>query len=231
MKGENQQNIKQNKLPLVLSMILIAGLVASYFIFNDVRDFFQEAYQVLTSEDEDRIAQWVSQFGWWGPAVIVLAMILQMFMLVVPSPLLMVISVVAYGPVLGTVINLTAIVAASSIGYALGVIIGIALVGKLISEENDEKIRFYIDRYGFWAVAITRLTPFLSNDAISSVAGILKMGYLKFIGATLLGIIPLAILIAYLGETNERLEAGLIIVSVLGILALIWYVVADRRRK
>ncbi len=49
-----------------------------------------------------------------------------------------------------------------------------------------------MDDYGFWAIIVTRINPFLSNDAISFVGGLLRMGYWKFIGAiyveTLIGL-------------------------------------------
>ncbi len=64
---------------------------------------------------------------------------------------------------------------------------------KILGTKTEGKIANFIDDYGFWAVFITRLNPFLSNDAISFVAGMLRMGYWKFISATLAGIAPLTI--------------------------------------
>ena len=88
-----------------------------------------------------------------------------------------------------------------------------------------------MEKYGFWAVIITRLAPFLSNDAISFVGGILRMGYWKFIGATLAGILPLAALIGYLGENRERLKSGLIRVSVISLVLFIGYVIYNRKKN
>ncbi|NJX17605.1 TVP38/TMEM64 family protein, partial [Tamlana crocina] len=95
--------------------------------------------------------------------------------------------VLAYGPVWGSFIILAAVFSASSVGYFIGRYLGPVIVEKLIGHKNEKKISDFIDDYGFWAVIVTRLNPFLSNDAISFVAGILKMGYWKFIGATLVG--------------------------------------------
>ncbi len=75
----------------------------------------------------------------------------------------------------------------------------------------------------------TRLSPTLSNDAISIAGGILRMGYWRFIGATLAGIVPLTILFAYFGEDNQRLETGLIWISVLRLVALAGYILYDIR--
>jgi uncharacterized membrane protein YdjX (TVP38/TMEM64 family) len=228
-KKENTSH--QSKIPLYISILLVGSLIASYFLLPSFQQFLNEAYQVLTSDDKQKISQWVSQYGWWGPVIIIFAMVAQMFLLVIPTVLLMVISVVAYGPVWGIGIILAGIVTASSVGYMLGALLGPVTVSRLIGDKTEQKIEHYVEQYGFWAVIITRISPFLSNDAISFVGGLLRMGYLKFIGATLLGILPLALLIAYLGESNNRLMNGLIWVSAVSLVIFIGYIVYDRMKK
>ena len=223
--------VHQSKWPLYLSLALLTGAVLAYFFIPAVNEFFKEAWNVLSSGNEQRIKNWVSQFGWWGPFVIVLAMIAQMFLLVVPTPLLMVVTVLAYGPFGGTAIILAAVFCASSIGYVLGAYLGTPLVERLLGTKTEKKVISFIDDYGFWAVIVTRLSPFLSNDAISFVGGMLRMGYWRFIGATMLGIFPLTVLIAYLGENNDRLKTGLIWVSIISLVGFIAYVWWDKRRK
>ena len=222
---------KQSKLPLYLSILLVAGLVLLYFFVPSVNDFAKEGWEVLSSGDEKRVSQWVEQFSWRGPLIIVLAMIAQMFLLVVPTPLLMVVSVVAYGPWKGGAIVLLAIFCASSVAYAIGAYFGMPLIERLLGKKSEKKVEGFIEDYGFWAVIITRLSPFLSNDAISFVAGILRMGYLRFIGATMIGILPLTALIAYLGENNDRLINGLIWVSAVTLVGFIGYIWWDKKRR
>ncbi len=223
--------VHQSKWPLYLSLALLAGVVLAYFFIPAVNDFFGEAWEVLSSGDEQRVKNWVGQFGWWGPFVIILAMIAQMFLLVIPTPLLMVVTVLAYGPYAGTAIILAAVFCASSVGYFLGAYLGTPLIERLLGTKSEKKVIGFIDDYGFWAVIVTRLSPFLSNDAISFVGGMLRMGYWKFIGATMLGIFPLTVLIAYLGENNDRLKTGLIWVSVISLVGFVGYVWWDKKRK
>lgn len=229
--GNNNRKNKQSKWPFFLSISLIAIAIASYFLFSDYQKFIDNAYEVLTSGNEPGISAWVDSFGWAGPVLIIILMVLQMFLLVIPSPLLMVISIIAYGPVWGTVLSIAAIGAASTVGYWIGRYLGIMAVDKLIGQKKEEKVTQYMERYGIWAIIIARLTPILSNDAISLVGGILKMGYWKFIGATLAGIAPLTILIAYFGENSERLKSGLIWTSIISVALFIGYIIYDRNRK
>ncbi|WP_424493491.1 TVP38/TMEM64 family protein [Salinimicrobium sp. GXAS 041] len=221
--------VKQSKAPLYISAAVILALVLSYFFIPQVQDFMSNGWDVLTSGDKVRTREWVSQFGWLGPVMIILVMILQMFLLVIPTPILMVVSILAYGPIWGSIILFVAVFLASSIGYFIGRYFGPVIVEKLIGGKTEKKISSFIDDYGFWTVIVVRLSPFLSNDAISFVGGVLKMGYWRFIGATMLGISPLIIFIAYLGGNYERLKTGLIWTSIISIVLFVLFVWWDKK--
>lgn len=229
MEKSNQKNNTKKHLPLILSLVVVCGVVVSYFFVPSVQQFTDEAWQVLTSNDEQRIRKWVDQFGWYGPFIIILAMVMQMFLLVIPSIVLMVVSVLAYGAIWGSIIILAAIFVASSVGYFVGRYFGETLVMKLIGQKTEKKIEEFIENYGFWAIIVTRLNPFLSNDAISFVAGLLKMGYWRFIGATLAGILPLTVVIAVLGESSEQLKTGFFWGSLISLIGFGCYVWWDRK--
>lgn len=224
-------SVKKSKAPLYISLAIIAAVVLSYFFIPEVRDFLSNGWDVLTSGDEARTQEWVSQFGWFGPVVIILTMILQMFLIVIPTPLLMVVTILAYGPVVGAIILFIAIFLASSFGYFIGRYFGPVIVEKLIGHKTEKKISDFIEDYGFWTVIVIRLSPFLSNDAISFVGGVLKMGYWKFIGATMIGISPLIIFVAYLGGDYDRLKTGLIWTSVISLVLFIAFVWWDKKKR
>ena len=224
-------SVKKSKAPLIVSGIIIIGLVAAYFFIPGVRNFLTEAWTVLTSNDEERITNWVSDFGWMGPTMLILAMVAQMFLIVIPSVALMVVSILVYGPIFGSLIKFAAIFTASSVGYFIGRYFGPVIVEKLIGPSNKIKIEDFIEDYGFWAVIVTRINPFLSNDAISFVGGILKMGYWRFIGATLVGIAPLTIFIAIIGKSTDGLKTGLLWGSLVSLAIFILYVWWDKKKR
>ena len=140
-------------------------------------------------------------------------------------------AILAYGPVWGSLIILAAVFCASSVGYFIGRYFGEYLVEKIIGRKTEKKIGDFIENYGFWAVIITRINPFLSNDAISFVAGILKMGYWRFILATLVGIAPLTLFIAIIGRSTEQLKSGLLWGSVISLIAFVIYIWWDKKQK
>lgn len=231
---ENQEStgsVQQSRLPLYISAGILVSLVTLYFAVPGVKSFLNEAYSVLTSQNEDRISRWVEQLGFWGPLLIIVGMIVQMFLIIVPSPLLMLVSVLAYGKIWGVLISVTAVLVASSIGYLLGSLLGEVSVEKVIGEKKKRKLESFVERFGVWAIILFRLIPFLSNDAISFVGGLLGMRYIKFITATAIGIAPLAILIAYFGENNHRLKNGLIWIAAIGIVFFIGYYFYQKRQR
>ncbi|MGJ8594159.1 MAG: TVP38/TMEM64 family protein [Aquaticitalea sp.] len=221
----------KSRMPLYLSIGLIGGLVACYFSIAQVQQFFDTAWDVLTSDNEQRIQQWVNGFGWLGPIVLIFAMVAQMFLLVIPTLLLMVVSVLAYGPLWGSIISFAAVFAASTVGYGIGRYFGERSISKLLGKKTMDTIESFIEDYGFWAVVVTRLNPFLSNDAISFVGGMLKMGYWRFIGATLTGITPLIVFIAIVGDNIESMKTGLLYGSLVCLLVFLAYLFWDKIRK
>lgn len=210
---------------------MVGVLIALYWIWPDYRIFLQQAWTVVTSGDEERIDQWVGSFDPWGPLVIVLLMVAQMFLIVVPSWLLMVIAVLGYGPWGGLLIAIAAVMAASSVGYGVGHLIGRGGLDRLLGKGKKRAVERETERYGVWAVVIARVNPLLSNDAISVVAGMVGMGFWRFLGATLAGISPLAGAIAVLGRDWTRMRQGLLWISLLSLLGLGVKIVLDRRSR
>lgn len=220
---------KTSKAPLLTALSVLAVLAACYWLIPPFQKGINEAYEVLTSEDEKRIRKWVSQFGMAGPIMLVLLMVVQMFLFVVPNVLVMIIAITCYGPVWGGLISLLGVFASSSLGYLIGRHLSLAFVHKLVSIKTQERIAAFIKAYGVPAIAITRLSS-LSNDSLSIVVGILRMDYWKYILATMGGITPLIVLLAIYGG-NGKIEEALIWIAGISLVLLIIYIFLDKRRK
>lgn len=220
---------KTSKLPLILSLVLLAALIASYFIFPGYQAGIDEAFEVLTSEDEERISAWVAQFGAWGPIAIIVAMVLQMFLFIIPNILLIMISIISYGPVWGSLLAWFGIFLASTVGYFIGNKLSPIIVNRLVGEKLQKTLRSFIDDYGMKAIVALRLSSF-SNDGLSLVAGLLNMKYRKFITASLLGITPLVIALAIFGH-NGAIKKGLVWVGIFLVGCLVIYIIIDKRKK
>lgn len=219
------------KLSYIVTGVIISGLVILYFANPAFKGFINETWNILWSNDEDKISAHFESFGFWGPIAIIIVMILQIFLVVFPSWLPMIVAVLAYGFWGGALISVAGVFSASSIAFYLGKWLGEDNLEKIMGESRNKQVEYWVSQYGFWTIAIFRISPFLSNDAISIVAGMLSMKYRKFILATLTGIIPLSFSIAYFGRDTNALKNGLYWIGGAGILIYAFYVFIDYRKR
>jgi uncharacterized membrane protein YdjX (TVP38/TMEM64 family) len=88
-----------------------------------------------------------------------------------------------------------------------------------------------VERYGFWGIIAARISPALSTDAVSYVAGLTGMRRFRFLFATAVGILPLVALIVFLGKDIHRLKTGLIWISISSLLVFLGYVIYDHWKQ
>ena len=219
----------QSKLTWTIPLAFIGVLVALYFAWPAFQASAHEAYAALMSGEQARVEAWVAQFGAWGFAAILALMLLQALLAFIPSVLIMVVAVLAYGPWVGGLLAWGGLLLAASMAHVIGRLLGPVTVERLIGHETEEKIDGFLARYGVWAIIAARISPALSTDAISYAAGLAGMSYARFAAATALGTVPLTVLVAYLGADVQHLESGLLWVSALSLLLFAGYVVYDKR--
>jgi len=219
---------KRGNVYLWIPLIILAGLVAGYFIFPDFQKGINEAFEVVTSEDPDRIKTWVKRFGALGPIILLLSMTVQTFLIIIPNLLLFIIAIVCYGPVWGSLICLTGIFASSSIGFFIGRKLGPGAIDRFVSEKSQQRVSLFVERYGSKAIAIARLSS-VATDALGFVAGALEMKYRKFIAATMAGVLPVIILIAVFGNRG-KIERALLIIGGISLVILVVYIFLDKKK-
>lgn len=218
------------KFPVVLSILLLCFLFGFYFFVPSFNLAIRDTFNILTSGEEAVIREWVSRFGIWGPLIIVVAMVASMFLFVIPNLLLLIISSLSYGPLWGSVISLVAVFVSSSIAYVIGYSIGPVILRRVLKDKMRAKLTQLVMDYGVGAIILFRLSPILSNEAISFIPALLKMRYKRFILATLAGSAPVIGILAFTaGEGNFK--PVLIWLSIISILAYAIYLFIDIRRK
>ncbi|MCY2688443.1 TVP38/TMEM64 family protein [Salinimicrobium sp. TH3] len=218
------------KFSLFITFIIVALTFLTYVFIPEVQLWMHDAIRVLISNDQENIRSWVTNFGWFGPILLVLAMIGQMFLMVIPTTLLLIVCIVAYGPIWGSALALFAIYSASSAGYFIGRVFGSFTVEKLLGSTAKARTTVFLEKYGFWAIFITRLNPFLSNDVVSLVSGMVKMDYWKFSFASITGITPLILIIAFFGESTQTLTY-LLVGSGIALVILVGYKIILKKKS
>lgn len=225
------KNESRSKWTWILPLTILAGMLGLYFVWPGYRQFVDEAYRTLSSGNQQQVEEWVSGFGAWGFVAIIALMLLQTLLPFLPSLLPMVIAVVAFGPLKGGIVAWAGLLIAACVGFGIGRAFGPVTIDRLIGGKTEEKVERFVERYGLWAVVAARISPILSTDAVSIVAGLVKMQFRTFVTATAAGTLPLTVLIAFLGSETQRLKTGLIVISIVSAAVFIAYVIYDRRRR
>jgi uncharacterized membrane protein YdjX (TVP38/TMEM64 family) len=175
-------------------------------------------------------------------------MILQSLISPIPSELLLSIAGSAYiesfGLYEGFFIAFTASFIGSLIGAMICYYIGFhfqSWLEKRITIKELATFSQFIENYGIWAIIITRLTPFIPFDAISYVAGFVKLKKRDFIIGTIIGLIPRITFYLLIGSevvdlVEEDLALGLIvfvviIITLFGLMFLIERILAKTQNN
>jgi len=226
---EKQKLIKYSS--LLLTVAIFAVLILLYFFNSNFQQGFDEFWKVLMTGNQEKIANEIKAYGAYGIVIIILFIILQMFLIIFPSWLPMIVAALVYGIWPSILISSTGVFLASTLGYFIGIQINENALQKFVSEKVYKKLEYWVSNYGFWSVVLFRISPFLSNDAISIIAGGLKMQYAKFISATMLGIIPLATAIAFFAQDIDTLKTGMYWIGGAGVLFYVIFIIVDHKKR
>lgn len=147
------------------------------------------------------------QVGWWGVLVYVIIYALRPIILF-PSTVLTLAGGAVFGPVFGVIYTIIASNISSTIAFFVGRFFG---EGMLKDDGADNLIQRYARRMrenSFETVMVMRFI-FLPYDAVSYLAGFLRIKYLPFIFATALGSIPGTIAFIGFGASIEKFDGAL----------------------
>jgi uncharacterized membrane protein YdjX (TVP38/TMEM64 family) len=145
--------------------------------------------------------------GFWGPIIYILLYAIRPLILF-PSTVLTLAGGFVYGPVWGVVYTVIASNISSTIAYFIGHFFG---EGMLKDDGSDGLIQRYARRMrenSFETVMIMRFI-FLPYDAVSYLAGFLRIKYWPFILATALGSIPGTMAFIGFGASIETFDGAL----------------------
>jgi uncharacterized membrane protein YdjX (TVP38/TMEM64 family) len=133
-----------------------------------------------------------------------------------------------WGPVWGTAI--TWIGAMLGAAFAFGVVrwLGRPVLRRLLSAGQWQRLDGWSTRQGGAALLVSRLIPLIAFNLINYAAALAGISWWTFLWATGLGILPLTILLAILGD--RMIELPLWAWLLLGALAVASWLILQRRR-
>ncbi|GGJ63981.1 hypothetical protein GCM10008939_04760 [Deinococcus aquiradiocola] len=219
-------------LRLAVAACLLALLVAAA-LQPSVQRFVMQGAAALLSHDPVVTHRWVTQFGQWGPAVLTASFVVQAVLPVLPALVLVLVTLLAYGPLWGFVIVYLGTLLGAAAGYGLGYAVGDPLIRTLAGRRNRDRAHAFAHAQGVRGVLLVRLMPVLSSDVMNLVAGATRMPFLPFMLATAGGALPVTLIITWLAHVTRgapgRLALGLGVLSLaVGAAALLRFLLRRR---
>lgn len=180
----------------VLQVLVLLLLVAAISIGIIYRDVF----------DVQLLEQWIDQAGWWAPVLFMLIYIIATVSFL-PGSVLTLAGGVLFGPILGTLYNLTG----ATIGAALSFLIARHLASDYVAERSAGKLKQLINGVegeGWRFVAFVRLVPLFPFNLLNYALGLTKIRFIEYFLASYIFMLPGAIAYTYLGYAGRQAASG-----------------------
>jgi uncharacterized membrane protein YdjX (TVP38/TMEM64 family) len=171
---------------LLSSVLLLALLGLSALI----------AYAYVSRVDADNLSNWLSEdrYSWWAPGFVILAFVA---LSVVPVMLLVSLTGMAFGPVLGPLYAMTGCLASASAAFAFGRWAGSSHIAGW-GGSRTRRLLGLMQRNGTLAVFLIRKIP-LPFVLVNVMLGASAVRYREFLIGTALGMAAMVVALAGFG--------------------------------
>ena len=152
------------------------------------------------------LQQWVDGAGWWTPFVFILIYIIAT-VLFLPGSVLTLAGGAMFGPVIGTLCNITG----ASIGAAISFLISRYLASDWVSKRAGgtlKKLITGVEKEGWRFVAFVRLVPVFPFNLLNYALGLTKIRFIEYFLATFIFMLPGAIAYTYVGFAGREALSG-----------------------
>ncbi len=152
------------------------------------------------------LQQWIDGAGWWAPFVFILIYIVAT-VLFLPGSVLTLAGGAIFGPVMGTLCNLTG----ASIGAAISFLISRYLASDWVSKRAGgtlKKLITGVETEGWRFVAFVRLVPVFPFNILNYALGLTKIRFIEYFIATIIFMLPGAIAYTYIGFAGREALSG-----------------------
>jgi len=206
--------------------IIIAIVLLAVIVFH--REPISNLLHIIS--DQDAVSAYLQGYGVWGPAVLFVLMVAQVFVAVIPGHALMVTAGYVYG-MTGLLVIIFSTILGSQVAFFIARQYGRDLIYKLASpqiiERWDRMARNQDILFYFFAFVL----PIFPSDLMCYVAGLGKISARRFLVANMLGRTVVAISITIIGMYGLNPPLAFWLVFIGGLLTLFVGWITFKRRK
>jgi uncharacterized membrane protein YdjX (TVP38/TMEM64 family) len=152
----------------------------------------------------DRLDDLIRDLGPWGPAASIGLMVLHSFV-PFPAELLSMANGAVFGVYRGAALTWTGAMLGAFLAFELARAFGRPFVRRILSPKHEYQLETWVERLGPDALLLGRFIPLISFNLMNYAAGLTPVSRWTFAWTTALGILPLTVLTAVLGD---RFDAG-----------------------
>lgn len=190
----------------------------------------QIVYDLIVS-DANNFKNYLSGLGAWAEPIYVISVILELLIAFIPGWFVYPVGGAVFGLSKSVVLVLLGNFLGASISFWIGRKWGLPLLHKFISPEYVEKWESHMANKGAISIFLLKLNPLTSLDIWNYLAGASPISFWKFTVANLLGLIPLIIFSAYVGEESALLAPQILGILFVGVLVYIAWFAATLPQK
>ncbi len=214
-----------------LGLVVLAASGLAYLLSDGFRSEVDRAVAILGRGDVAGLKAYILSFGMWAPIVSALLMILQALIAPLPAFVLAFANGLAFGTFWGGVLSLAGASLAAAVSFWIARHLGRGPVEALVGRTHLGAADRWFLRWGAYAVLVARLVPVVSFDIISYAAGLTRMGFWRFMLATVVGMAPATFIYAYLGGQAPEYVQVLLVTFGVVIAGAVVAAVLRRRRQ
>jgi uncharacterized membrane protein YdjX (TVP38/TMEM64 family) len=210
----------------------IIGFFSLIVVFVMLYQFHESILSTLSwFGSREAITTSMQHAGLWGPIVLFILFVLQVFLAFIPGQALMVASGYLYGFWGGFLISWLSLVVGGEIAYVLARNYGRPFAEKWISPTVLERWNKAAAGQGVAFFAISLVMPLVPNDAMCYVAGLGTISRIRFSIANLLGRGLACIITSAAGAFGGNLswQGWAILIAIFVIVGIVWQIAKNSK--
>ncbi len=173
--------------------------------------------------------QLIRSWGAWGVLDSIGLMVAHSF-LPFPAEIVALANGMVYGPLWGALITWTGAMLGAVFAFGLARLLGRPIVRRLLPRDYQRRVTDWSHEGGGRALLVSRLIPVIAFNLINYAAALTDISWWTFLWATGLGILPLTIVLAVLGENVLAMPLwGWLLLGAVALLA--WLLLRSRRKR
>ena len=208
----------------VKAMLVLTVIVALWGVRDGISiawAWFSNLHSVTSS---------MERVGLWGPVVLFILFVLQVFLAFIPGQALMVACGYLYGFWGGFLVSWLSLVAGGEIAYLLARRYGRPFAERWISSDVLSRWDKAAAGQGIGFFAVMLVMPLVPNDAMCYVAGLGTISHRRFTAANLLGRGMACVITSAAGVLGGQLswQGWAVIVAVFVFIGIAWHIARSR---